>query len=188
MLDDFRLLVRNCLGGDQSAMATLVEQFRGKVFGLCFRMLGQRQDAEDVVQETFIRVLKSLGRWDPSREFEPWVLAIAGNRCRTALAARQRRFTNTVFEDAIPDPTPNQQAANQLREEVDLGLHRLRPEYRLAFELFHDQELSYESIAQRMNVPLGTVKTWVHRARKELIQHLAERQVVEGARDALSGI
>ncbi len=159
-------------------MAELVHRFRGRVFGLCYRMLGQREDAEDVVQETFVRVLKSLGRWDSSREFEPWVLAIAGNRCRTALAARQRRFTGTLLEDIIPDPTPPIHAASQLREEVDLGLEQLRSEYRKAFEMFHDQELSYEAIAERMQVPLGTVKTWVHRARKELIQHLAKRQVV----------
>ena len=72
-------------------MIELVDQYRSRVFGLCYRMLGQRQDAEDMTQETFIRALKSLSRWDPERDFEPWLLAIAGNRCRTALATRRRK-------------------------------------------------------------------------------------------------
>lgn len=178
MLDELRQIIRRCLRGEQAAMTEIVVQMRGKVYGLCYRMLGHREDAEDVVQETFVRVLKSLGRWDSSREFEPWVLAIAGNRCRTALAARQRRFTGPLVEDSVVDPTPTRHSEQQLREEVDLGLDQLRPEYRQAFQLFHDEELSYDAIAERMGVPLGTVKTWVHRARKELIQHLLERQVV----------
>ena len=68
--DDLRPLIRRCLTGDQGAMLALVERFRGQVFGLCYRMLGQRQDAEDVAQETFIRVLKNLHRWDAARDFE----------------------------------------------------------------------------------------------------------------------
>ena len=86
--DEFRQLVARCIRGEQAAMIALVERFRGQVFGLCFRMLAQRQDAEDAAQETFVRVLKNLHRWDQQRDFEPWLLAIAGNRCRTALAAR----------------------------------------------------------------------------------------------------
>src|SRR5262245_66472034 len=88
---DLKRLVAHCLAGDQGAMLQLVERFRGQVFGLCYRMLCQRQDAEDAAQETFVRVLKHLHRWDQTREFEPWLLAIAGNRCRTALPSGKRR-------------------------------------------------------------------------------------------------
>src|SRR6478609_10741353 len=89
--DDLRPLIRRCLTGDQGAMLALVERFRGQVFGLCYRMLGQRQDAEDVAQETFVRALRNLSQWDSSREFLPWLLAIAGNRCRSCLSRRMRR-------------------------------------------------------------------------------------------------
>src|SRR3954468_10312404 len=88
---DLPALVKRCLRGDQTAMLALVERFQGQVFGLCLRMLGQRQDAEDAAQETFVRVLRNLHRWDAERDFEPWLLAIAGNRCRTALSVRGRR-------------------------------------------------------------------------------------------------
>ncbi len=175
---DLKTLVDHCLAGDQSAMLQLVERFRGQVFGLCYRMLGQRQDAEDAAQETFVRVLKNLHRWDPSRQFEPWLLAIAGNRCRTALSSRKRRPALEPAIEWLADDAPDQRAAQHLAEEVALALAAVRDEYRQAFVLFHEQELSYTEIAAAMEVPLGTVKTWVHRARRELIDHLRMRGAI----------
>lgn len=176
--DDLHTLVRHCLAGDQAAMLALVERFRGPVFGLCYRMLGQRQDAEDASQETFVRVLKNLHRWDSQRDFLPWLLAIAGNRCRTALAARRRRPIAEPMVEFVADDAPDRRPADHLAEEVHLALADLRYEYSQAFLLFHDQELSYAEIAQAMDVPLGTVKTWVHRARRALIEHLRRRGTI----------
>lgn len=173
--DDLPALVGRCLAGDQSAMLSLVERFRGQVFGLCYRMLGQRQDAEDAAQETFVRVLRNLHRWDPARDFRPWLLAIAGNRCRTALAVRRKRPVGDPAVELIADDTPDQRPAEQLAEEVRMALCDLRPEYRQAFLLFHDHQLGYSEIAETMEVPLGTIKTWVHRARRELIDRLHRR-------------
>jgi RNA polymerase sigma-70 factor (ECF subfamily) len=175
---DLRSLVGQCLTGDQGAMLALVERCRGQVFGLCYRMLGQRQDAEDAAQETFVRVLKNLHRWDQARDFEPWLFAIAGNRCRTALSARKRRPVAEAVLDIIPDKEPDHRPAQQLAEEVQLALATLRDEYRQAFVLFHEQELSYADIAAAMEVPLGTIKTWVHRARRELIDYLRKRGAI----------
>ena len=177
--DEFRGLVRRCVAGDQASMIALVERFQGQVFGLCYRMLGQRQDAEDVAQETFVRVLKNLHRWDPLRDFEPWLLAIAGNRCRTALATRKRRPSGEALPEHVPDRAPDERAAQHLGEEMMLALDKVREEYRRAFLLFHEQQLSYDEIAIAMAVPLGTVKTWVHRARRELVDQLRRRGVVQ---------
>jgi len=185
-LADLRLLVRRCLTGDQSAMLALVENFQGRVFGLCYRMLGQRQDAEDAAQETFVRVLKNLHRWDPARDFEPWLLAIAGNRCRTALASRRRKPVAESAVELVADDAPDERPGQQLAEEVHLALAQIRDEYRQAFLLFHDQELSYAEIAASMEVPLGTVKTWVHRARKALIEALRLRGVIPEERNTPS--
>src|SRR6476620_1331776 len=135
--NDLPTLVGRCLAGDQPAMLALVERFRGQVFGLCYRMLGQRQDAEDAAQETFVRVLKNLHRWDEAREFQPWLLTIAGNRCRTALSSRRRRPAGELTEELVVDDTPDHDAGRQLAEEVHLALGHLRPEYRRAFLLFH---------------------------------------------------
>jgi len=176
---DIVKLVGQCLVGDQRSMLALVERFQGQVFGLCYRMLGQRQDAEDAAQETFVRVLKNLHRWDPERDFQPWLLAIAGNRCRTALASRKRRPTAELAEELVVDDQPDHSAGRQLAEELHLALQDVRPEYRQAFVLFHEQELSYAEIAEAMQVPLGTIKTWVHRVRRELIDKLRQRGAIE---------
>jgi len=183
--DDVRELVGRSLAGDQSAMAALVDQFRGQVFGLCYRMLGHRQDAEDMAQESFVRALRSLANFDTRREFTPWLLAIAGNRCRSLLSKRGRRAIATDELDKVADPAPDGQAASNLAEEIELALRELRPEYRQSFVLFHEQHMSYAEIAETLACPVGTVKTWVHRARRELADHMLRRGVVEELPNAL---
>ncbi|MEX0675853.1 MAG: RNA polymerase sigma factor [Pirellulales bacterium] len=182
MSDDVRELVDRSLRGDQSAMVELVEQYRGQVFGLCYRMLRHRQDAEDVTQESFVRALKSLRKWDRQRDFLPWLLAIAGNRCRTLLSTRMRQPAASPLVEHLGDNTLAITEANNLAEEVELALGTLRAEYRQAFLLFHQHELSYAEISATLDCPLGTVKTWVHRARRELIARLVKRGVVEELR------
>ena len=77
------ILVRRCLKGDESAIQALVERYQSDVFGLCVRLLHHRHDAEDVTQEVFLRIFRSLKRWDSSRPLKPWVMGITVNRCRT---------------------------------------------------------------------------------------------------------
>jgi len=167
------------------AMLTLVERYQHQVFGLCYRMLGHRQDAEDMAQETFARALKSLTHWDPSREFSPWLLAIAGNRCRSHLAQRKRRPASTPLVEQLADHRPDDEPARHLAEELRKALARLRTEYRQAFLLFHQQQLSYAQIGAALDCPLGTVKTWVHRARRELVQLLRRRGAIGETAHAL---
>ncbi len=175
--DDVLLLVDRCLAGDQVAMLAFVEQFQGQVFGLCYRMLQHRQDAEDMVQESFVRALRSLAHWDRSRELVPWLMAIAGNRCRSLLAVRGRRPLATALVELVADDSGDD-TARHLGEEVQRALSKIRPEYRQAFVLFHEHELPYAEIAAAMEVPLGTIKTWVHRARREIIDELQKREVL----------
>ena len=165
-------------------MVRLVERYQGQVFGLCYRMLRHRQDAEDMAQETFTRALRNLKSWDSARDFEPWLLAIAGNRCRTLLAKRMRKPAPQSLAHPVPDYRPDEEAARFLAEEVDLALGQLRTEYRQAFVLFHEHQMSYAEIGESMECPLGTVKTWVHRARREIIEFLGQRGVIEEQRHA----
>ncbi len=182
--DDIRSLVKRCLAGEESAMVELVARFQGQVFGLCYRMVRQRQDAEDMVQETFNRALRNLKSWDATRDFEPWLLAIAGNRCRTLLAKRMRKPTPQALVETVADDQPDFSAARHLAEEVALAMAQLRSEYRQAFVLFHEHEMSYAQIGETLDCPLGTVKTWVHRARQEMIEFLIQRGVIEERRHA----
>jgi RNA polymerase sigma-70 factor (ECF subfamily) len=183
--DEVRALAERCLAGDQTAMLALVDRFQGQVFGLCYRMLGHRQDAEDTAQESFVRALRSLANWDQDRPFLPWLLAIAGNRCRTFLARRMQRPAASPIVEHLPDREHLAEPANNLAEELTLALDQLRKEYRQAFLLFHQQELSYADIAAALDCPLGTVKTWVHRARQEIIDILRKRGALAEAPHAL---
>lgn len=178
MPDDVAELLRRSLLGEQAAMTELVNHFRGDVFGLCYRLLGHRQEAEDTAQEAFVRALRSLKQFDVGREFRPWLLAIAGNRCRTRLAARRKAPKSTSAVEDLPDARSLREETH-LAEEVALALNTLREEYRQAFVLFHQQDLNYAEIAAVLGCPIGTAKTWVRRARRELADFLRRRGVVE---------
>ena len=178
MAEELSIIVDRYLNGHESAFGDLIQRFRGRVYGLCFRMLRQREDAEDATQETFLRVAKNLHRWDPTRSFEPWLLTIAGNRCRTRLAKRTRRPQEISLEHPVEDRSMQTKQTQLLSEELELALQDIRTDYRRAFELFHHSQLEYQQIAEQLDVPLGTVKTWVHRARQEILQKLSKREVV----------
>ena len=178
MPNELKLLVNRCVAGHASAQIDFIDRFEGPVFGFCLRMLRHREDAEDCTQETFIRVLRNLHRWDSARKIEPWLFTIAGNRCRTRLSKRGRRPPACSLEMPVEDNSQQYRDAELLSEEIELALRDLRDEYRTAFSLFHRQELSYEEISEEMGVPLGTIKTWVHRARRELIVRLRTRGVI----------
>ena len=178
MAEELSIVVNRFLDGHDPSFADLIQRFRGRVYGLCYRMLQQREDAEDATQETFLRVAGNLHRWDPTRAFEPWLMTIAGNRCRTRLARRTRRPKEISLECPVEDDSVQARKAQLLAEELELALQGIRADYRQAFELFHHQQLEYQEIANQLDVPLGTIKTWVHRARQEIIQKLAQREVL----------
>jgi len=174
---DDRALVEALRSGDPQAPGQLIERYQGVVFGLCFRMLGHRQDAEDVMQESFVRALRGLPGFESERPLRPWLLGIAANRCRTALGRRARRPAvveaceeRVDLRAAVADP-------DDLAGELERALERLRPEYRLVFALFHEQNLPYEEISHAVGRPVGTIKTWLHRARGELAEHLSRRGI-----------
>jgi len=172
-------LVEALRSGDPQAPRLLVERFQGVVFGLCYRMMNHQQDAEDVTQETFLRALRSMARFDASRPIRPWLLEIAANRCRTALARRSRRPILAPAESVADRADPRAAVADpdDLAGELERALSCLRPEYRLVFALFHEQNLMYEEIAKVICRPVGTVKTWLHRARAQLAENLSSRGV-----------
>jgi RNA polymerase sigma-70 factor (ECF subfamily) len=177
MAMDDPALVEAIRSGDPQATRLLVERYQGIVFGLCRRMLGHRHDAEDVTQETFLRAVRAIFGFDPARPLRPWLLEIAANRCRTALAvqARRPRMAPVKAAEDHVDPRPGLADPDGLAGELQRAVDRLRPEYRLVFLLYHEQNLSYDEIAASLDRPVGTVKTWLHRARAELAEHLARR-------------
>ncbi len=170
-------LVKRCLTGCPVASRELVERFSSDVIAVCRRLLGNVHDAEDVAQEVFIRVFRSLTRWDGERPLRPWVLGIAVNRCRTALGNRAKAPTIADYLDDSPDRKPADDSAELVRE-IRAAVDALRAEYREVFVLFHEQGHPYEEIAEAVDRPVGTVKTWLHRARLEILDRLRSRGLV----------
>ncbi len=177
-MDDVAL-VEALRSGDQQAPRLLIERYQGVVYGLCYRMLNHQQDAEDVVQETFIRALRAMAGFDSTRPIVPWLLEIAANRCRSALSRRARRPMLALTDPAydLADPRSGVADPDDLAGELERALDGLRPEYRLVFVLFHSQHLSYDDIALVVTRPIGTVKTWLHRARAQLAEELSKRGI-----------
>src|SRR5271166_2318407 len=170
-------LVEALRAGDPQAPRLLIEQYQGVVFGLCYRMMNHQQDAEDVAQETFVRALRAMAGFDAARPIRPWLLEIAANRCRTALARRARKPMLALGDpaDELADVRGGVSDPEDLAGELERALAGLRPEYRLVFVLFHSQHLSYDEIAMAVTRPVGTVKTWLHRARAQLAEQLTRR-------------
>jgi RNA polymerase sigma-70 factor (ECF subfamily) len=177
--------VARCLRGRADAFRELVERFQGEVFGLCARMLGHRHDAEDVTQEVFARVARSLSRWDRTRPLRPWVMTIAVNRCRTWLGRRVNRPEPVDYLHDLPD-RPAEGPPAELVDTIRGSVDGLRDEYRLVFVLFHEQGQSYDEIATAVGRPVGTVKTWLHRARAQVLADLKKAGLV-GEGEAVSG-
>ena len=177
MSADEAALVRRCLRGDEQAVQALVATFQADVYGLCVRLLNHRHDAEDVAQEVFLRVFRSLRRWDSTRPLKPWIMGIAVNRCRTWMGQRARR---PELADYLQDTAAGKPAddSTELVQEIESALGSLRSEYRTVFVLFHEQGQPYEVIADALKRPVGTIKTWLHRARIEVFERLRQRGMV----------
>jgi RNA polymerase sigma factor (sigma-70 family) len=175
--NDELVLVKRCLRGDVDAIRTLVERYQSGVFGLCLRLLNHRHDAEDVTQEVFLRVIRSLRRWDSTRPLKPWIMGIAVNRCRTWIVQRARR---PELVEHLQETTPARATDDvaELTKEIQAAVRELRVEYRSAFVLFHEQGQPYEEIAATLGHPVGTIKTWLHRARLEVLARLKRRGMI----------
>jgi RNA polymerase sigma-70 factor (ECF subfamily) len=170
-------LVRRCLAGDEKAYRELVERYQAQVYHLALRMVRRSEDAEDLTQETFVRMFRALSRYDPSRPFAAWLFTIASRLCidhirrrRAGTISLTRRDWDSEeeYELEVEDPGPRPDEVTSRAEEeqrtADL-IDSLPPHYRIVVILRHQQDLSYEEIAEALQMPLGTVKARIHRAR-----------------------
>jgi RNA polymerase sigma-70 factor (ECF subfamily) len=177
-------LVRRCLAGDERAYRELIERYERQVYSVAVRMVRVAEDAEDLTQETFVRMFKALDRYDPARPFPAWLFTIAA---RLSIDQLRRRRVKTVslfrsepgseeeqvIDFADPGPGPEELAERQEEQRgADRLIGSLPEHYRIVVVLRHQQGLSYEEISAALRLPLGTVKARIHRARALLKERL----------------
>ena len=153
--------------GDKTAFGRLVDLHKRSVYGLCVRLLRHPEDARDAAQETFVRAYAALATFDPTQPFAPWVLRIARNHCLDVGRRRGVRPTEVAL-----DVDPEDGGPRELAGSLNRAVAALPPNYREVVELFHVEHLSYKEIAAALDVPIGTVMTWLHRARGQLRRSL----------------
>jgi len=182
-------VVAQARAGRETAYRELIGRYERPVFSIIYRLVRDRELAEDLAQDTINAILEVLNQIDPKLKFSSWIFKIAHN---TAIDRLRKREVDTLSLDGSPnartaddveatrivvastEESPEEYAASrEIGTEIERALARLRPEYRTAIMLWHIEDRPYEEIAEIMEIPLGTVKTFIHRARNELRKHLA---------------
>ncbi len=184
MSDEERRLVEAARRGEVESFNGLVRLYEGRVYNLCYRMLGQSEEAEEAAQEVFLRIYRQLGAYNDAHRFSTWVLSIASHYCIDQL--RKRRLTVVPIESIINwarsrQPQPDDLALEgEQRDQIQELLHRLPEKYRLALVLRYWHDLSYSEMAQVMKLPENTVKTRLHRARQMMASLIKEGEERRG--------
>ncbi len=181
---DDRTLALQAARGREKAFRELLNRYERPVFSLIYRMVRDRSVAEDLAQEAFIRAFNAIGSYNPGYKFSSWMFKIAHNLTIDHL--RKRRLDTISIHGSANAVTPDEQARTslvlesseerpdayvenlELGSQIETAIGRLRPEYRAVTLLRHVEGYSYQEIADILEIPLGTVKTYIHRARLEL--------------------
>jgi RNA polymerase sigma-70 factor (ECF subfamily) len=177
-------VVRLAQQGRELAFRELVRRYERPVFSLVYRMVRDRETAEDLAQDAFIKVLNHIDKYSPEFKFSSWLFKIANN---VAIDHLRRRKLDTISMDGSPHASTaaeieatsielaaeqesalDEMEARELGSAIERAIAQLRPEYRACIMLRHVEGRSYEEIATTLDLPLGTVKTYIHRARHEL--------------------
>ena len=188
-------LIEQCLAGDQTAWEQIVRQNWRKVFNVAYKFVGRHDEAEDLAQDIFLKLFKSLKTFDRRANFSTWLISVSRNLCIDHYRS-MRREHEVVTHDvdaaslASASTTDSPQVLLERRDRVALlraALDKLTPSLRTAVVLRDIQELSYQEIAERLEVPEGTVKSRINRGRTELARQIArlrDKQESVGRTDA----
>lgn len=173
-------IVRAVLNGDSTAFANLVELYQEKLYQLAYRMLYNRQEAEDVVQETFLRVFKSLANYDESMKFSTWIYRIATNLCIDQLRKKRGNISldaEVHDEDGIDgyaqlqsaEPLPEEELImSEMQRSIQQAIQEMPVSYRSVTILKYLHDLSLQEISEILELPVSTIKTRLHRGREHL--------------------
>jgi RNA polymerase sigma-70 factor, ECF subfamily len=173
-------MIQRCLAGDQDAWVQIVRQHWRKVFNIAYKFTGKHDEAEDLTQDVFLKIFKSLDTFDRRANFQTWLVSVSRNLCIDHYRS-VRKERETIDRDVDPGdltpaaPTTSPIAALEQRDRVNLlkkAMDHLPPTLRSAVLLRDIQELSYQEIADRLHLPEGTVKSRINRGRTELARQI----------------
>jgi RNA polymerase sigma-70 factor (ECF subfamily) len=169
------IIIHAARSGDVRAFATLVDMYYARCLRFALHMLASRSDAEEAVQDTFVRVYRALPSYREQDSFEPWLFRILGNRCRTA-GAKERRHAELIEYGELPERPTAARHDTEIawREEIELALRSLPVEQREAFLMRHVEGLSYEDMSEATGAGLSALKMRVKRACDALRLRLTE--------------
>lgn len=180
-------LIKLALQGEQKAFESLVSKYKDLVYSVMYKMVRNPQEAEDLTQEAFMKAFKALESFNEEFAFSTWLMKIATNNCIDLLRRKKLRTTSIdqpiQYKDdslqmEIPDraPTPEKQILSSERARIiNEAIDSLPPRYKHVIVLRHKEEKSYEEIAEILNLPLGTVKARIFRAREMLNKKLKDK-------------
>lgn len=171
--------IKQVQSGNLEAYGDIVHAYQGSVFNVCLRILGNVQEAEDLAQEAFLRAYHNIAHYDPSRPFGPWMRVVAANLCYNHL--NKARLQRVPLEDELglpPEETERGPEAllelAQDHQDLYQKIWQLPEIQRIALELRHFQGLSYQEMAEALDLPLNTVRSHLYRARRKLAELLEE--------------
>jgi RNA polymerase sigma-70 factor (ECF subfamily) len=182
MGDDERIsaLVSAARAGSTDAFGELVDRYRAPIVRLAYSLTHDVDDAKDVAQDAFLRAFRSIDSFRPDRPFSRWLFVIARNASLDAIR-RRRRLANVVPLSGEPERGPEEWAMlNEEAEHVRAALEALPEHYHKVLDLYYDSGLRYREIAAVLGIPIGTVKTYIARAKRRL-RDLLERDEVQAA-------
>jgi len=162
--------------GDEQAFTMLVQRYERAVFALCARHLGTA-DAADATQETFVRAFTRLERFDRGRQLLPWLLTIARHLCIDHRRSRRHEAQASAAAEVAGASPEHHLAARAELGQLERAFAALPDGPREALALFHFHDLSYKQIAEQLEIPMGTVMTWIHRGRDALRRAFADGSV-----------
>jgi RNA polymerase sigma-70 factor, ECF subfamily len=186
-------LIEQCLSGDQAAWETIVRQHWRKVFNVAYKFVGKHDEAEDLAQDIFLKIFKALDTFDRRANFQTWIISIARNLCIDHYRSIRKERETIAREVDAGDLTPvsaeigpeGALERSDLRALLQRALERLPMALRTAVVLRDLQELSYQEIADQLDLPEGTVKSRINRGRLELarqVRRLQDKAVPTGGR------
>lgn len=181
-LDDLALVAR-AQGGDTEAFSLLVERHQHRVYNLAYRFMRDAASAEDMAQEAFIKAFRLLRGFRGECHFSTWLYRVAVNVCLTELGRRaKRQYLPQAWREAHPAACAGlagaawPEASPDIPELIRGCVAKLPERYRAIITLYYLDELPYEEIADIMEIPMGTLKTWMHRARRQL-KNIVEQEL-----------